>query len=131
MVCYRGGQPARAGGAAVQTVELVLGFGASPIRLCLKKCILTLPKKQSSAQAAELSQPRSSPRFPAALLSLHFPMNICWKTSRMSHLNVYLGMSMPLMCRADVLTVPSPLGVFSFSLPPSPSCSSRTQVILA
>lgn len=105
-----GGSHARAGEAAVQTVELVLGLGASLTRLCSIKCMLSaLFKKQSSAQTAELNK-QGAPPFPAALLSLCFP--ICWKTSCMSHLNIYLSMPMLLVCRAYVLTVPSALDVF-------------------
>lgn len=110
------GRPqARPGGAAVQTVELVLGSGASFTRLCLIKCIFSaLSKRQSSAHTAELNQ-QDAPLFSAALLSLCFPMNICWKTSCVSHLNIHLSMSMLLVCRAYILTVPSPLGVFFFT----------------
>lgn len=65
VVRYCWGQQARAGGAAVQTVELVLGFGVSLTRLCLKNCMFSaLSKKQSSAQTAELSQSRHSPASP-------------------------------------------------------------------
>lgn len=48
----------------------------------------------------------------------------------MSHLNIHLGMSVPLVCRADVLAVPFPW-VFFLSFFFLSSCGSRAQDILA
>jgi len=109
-----GAQQARTEGAAVQTVELVLGVDVSLTRLCLKNDMCSaLCKKQSSAQTAELSQPRHSP-LPCCSAFTTFPHEYLLEDLTYAHLNVYLGVSVPLVCRTDVLTVPSPLGVFSF-----------------
>lgn len=57
----------------MQTVELVLGLGMDPTRLCLTKvCSQLCPK------TAQLKQPCQS--FPAVLFSLHFLLDICWET---------------------------------------------------
>lgn len=87
-------------GPAVQTVELALGLGMDPTRLCLTKvCSQLCPK------TAQLKQPCQS--FPAVLFSLHFLLDICWET----HPDVYLVSSIPCACRTDALPAPSPMSV--------------------